>query len=104
MLTASVRRVRPFWRPSVGLSDDNIGSVGFLFVERQGPGTVGLSPVGTFFLVQIPTEADPFTHYTFLVTAQHVIQEHNTMIAMMRGSGGEVLAWHLDDPWFVPDD
>ena len=39
-----------------------------------------------------------------MVTAQHVVQQHNETIAAIRDKGDQVVSWRVEGPWFFPED
>lgn len=88
----------------MALDERHVGAVGFLFDEKQVGPDVALAPIGTFFVMQVRTGVDPAMSYPFLVTSQHVIQEHSRVVALMRGSDGQILDWKLGDRWFIPEE
>lgn len=103
-LPTRVSELSPHWDVAgMGLDDHHIGIVGFLFDEKQVGSSVVAYPVGTFFLISVPLAPDDQGGPVYLITALHVVQEHNQLLAVIKAQDGGLIPWKLTDQWIVPD-
>ncbi len=88
----------------MGLDQNHTGCVGFLFDAPTADVDWASRPVGTFFLVSLPS-GQGARRFVFVVTAQHVVQQYPQLRATMRASNNSIIDWTLPSgSWFFPDD
>jgi len=84
--------------------DRYLESVGFV-LDAASPGAAVSkhSSVGTFFVVQVPSERVPDRYYRYAITAQHVVKDQGSVQLQKRRTDGDVTPWQPYAPWVSPD-